>query len=99
MPLLAPIFTEVYRYYLKLKIVAAGVIGIAQAGLEFEFDMTNPRGILEIAMTNSRGTSEFDMTNPRAVTELDMIDSRGTWEFEMTNPKQFYELDMEELTT
>ncbi len=99
MPLLSPIFTEVYRYYLKLKIITAAVIGIAQAGLEFEFDMTNPRGILEIGMTNPRGTSKFDMINPRAVTELDMTDSRGIWEIEMTNPRQFYELDMEELTT
>ncbi len=72
MPLLAPIFTQVYRYYLKLKTVAAGVIGIAQAGLELEFDFQNPRQFYEIDMTNPRGTLEMSMTNPRQFYELDM---------------------------
>ena len=72
MPLLMPIFTEVYRYYMKLKTIAAAVIGIAQAGLELEFDFPNPRQFYEIDMTDPRGIAEISMTNPRAVTELDM---------------------------
>ena len=72
MPLLLPIFTTTYRYYLKLKTIASAVIGIAQAGLELQFDFSNPRQFFEIDMTNPRDALTIDMTNPKAVTELDM---------------------------
>lgn len=99
MPLLAPIFTEIYRYYLKLKIIAAAVIGIAQAGLELQFDFSNPRQFFEIDMTNPKGILERDMINPRAFSEVDMTNPRDALTIDMTNPKAVTELDMEELTT
>lgn len=60
MPLLQPIFTATYRYYLKLKILAAS-LGIARTGLVLEFDMINPQQFFEIDMTNPRQFYELDM--------------------------------------
>ncbi len=49
MPLLQPIFTATYRYYLKLLKVIANA-GIAQSGLELQFDFPNPKQFYEIDM-------------------------------------------------
>lgn len=69
MPLLMPIFTEVYRYYQRLKSV---FIGAVVAGFELQFDFPDPRQPYEIDMIDSRQFLEFSMTNPRQFYELDM---------------------------
>ena len=96
MPLLMPIFTATYRYYIKVKKL---ITGIAQSGLELQFDLPNPRQFYEPDLPNPRQFFEISIANPRQFFEFDLPNPRQFYEISVSNPRDIYEADMEELST